>query len=464
MEKHSRKLLKDLDNEVLDYLKEMHERPDNIHMEDTAISSLIGRKKVDIFDLRENIDKAYCYNDLELLKKIDNSLPFPTPYKLFFYVFYNPYILAYDEFFNFVKTLQEDYGDSPLFYNNYKTFDFWKGADFSFEEMIRYKYEDSFATVGNSLFKISEVRDFLYGEESKIDYLNTVFFIDNFLNSAKNNETYTEYYEKFPEPNGVFKEDGTVDFNLFYSTKVSYTLHRKIKNERIWKNINGEILDRLKSITKYSYMQLFCNTISFGETLEALNYVVDIHSKKKEKNDLNEEINTLIKLILNKTEDNNKNSNMFKVIKNIERIMERYVYFYGKKNVVSIKILKDLVKVLVENKDKLSIYELLSLVLALQKENIYTKDGNIVDAAVLLFDLMKEDIVGTAKLIEYIILFSDKELPTISQWKEVRKNNFFNSNPSFVLDFITDFNNESRDENIDLTILLFRESYKDKVF
>lgn len=409
---------------LYDYLMEIAKRPDN--------RTLYGNIKIQSI-FRNKDTSYYIWNDLDLLKEID-SFNLTSTEKLFFYFSYEPYITTKEELYNqivnsssFIKNLNID---NPYILD-YKV----KNILYKIiKKKLKYKIK-----IGYSSLDVEILKFFSY-KKAKIERIEKLYLVNTFLNNAEDNETYQEYYKKHPEITGVFKEDGTIDFSLFVKTpyikklvKIFVSGFYGTMGENIQKGVNK----KLEEIPKETYIKLIEQAGLKSGTLKNLNSILQNIQKPTKNRTFDKNAELISRVILEKMIAND-NINVFEFY---EFLNETSKLTYNESLYID-NISTKIVDIIIENKDKLSLSDAISLFCAIKYPKQWVRTGSYFDCLNFLLNSLEKDCRGTAVLISYVELFYEKEQPSMSEWKQIISDDLVNVVPHVALSIVAKSNKD----------------------
>lgn len=415
----------DLNKDILSYLKEMESRKDNF-ANFTYSESIISLKYLNT--------KHHYVNDLEFLKKIDTSLPFPTPYKLLFYTLYNSYLLTYDELYGFINFLYKE--------NKYKFFDSYTIEKYLIEEMFIFKYGEMsriFCSRGVLPFESFIFRSF-DRETPRVDFMEKLYLLNNFLINSDDDGTFEQYYSTHLKKS-VYKDDGTIDLTMFKNSPYISNLIDNFSTDTagsMTNNVKKSTIKKLEKLSKEEYLNVLRFNSNSCKKPEELDIILEIISNKendKKDKKFPENIDSLVKVFISKIISNDEISilNLFSFLRNIfnESIIDQG------KNIFVNNLSTKIAEIIVKEKENLTHLQILILSLALVEENFWVRTGDRIDALIILLELLEKDTIGTARILEYIVFYYDKQPPTVTQWKNITKE-IVSIVPAVALDLIND--------------------------
>lgn len=434
-----------LDTEVQDYLIRMNNRTDNIY----EMKSYVSSKKLKSKVININLDNYWnnFYNDLDFVKEID-SFDLSTSQKLLFYIFYNPIFISKEELFNFLQK------------TNYNSVDLRSMKGRGFDRII---IKDLLQFKGCSLSSNNtEIHTamFLYKNKGK-ETIENIIHLNDFLTNADDNETYNQYYFSHNKIEVFNHSNSFLNFEIFKDYKNSsfiLNILQTFNNNTVGSMsdyVNRDTIEKLKTIPKSLYVKLLKNN-NECKTIKSLISIIDVIEKEGKNRKNSENVEILLRIIFDKILHTDK----IGIYTNLGMIRDFHLHMID--NEIYNSLYTEITDMIVEEKDNLSILEILSLLLAISSNNnkgskFWIRTGTNIDCFSLLIDLAKKDLIGTAKILEYLALEYKKQPPTITQWKKIISDDLLSAIPYLAIDLV---NNTDKINSVSEDIASLRFNYK----
>lgn len=424
-------------------------------------------KKVFVHDinnsLREYVDKwsnssentyryytyeyYYVYDDIRLLKRIDN-MKLSDVHKLVFYLLFDSNICTEAELVKFLNRYSISYIKNEI--NGY----------YMLKQMIIKLLEWK---TGNKDFSIGSYTSSFYNTvfemlsrpNPKTETLKSLYLTNIFLTNANNEETFEEYYaNNIPET--IVKNDGTMDLSLFKNSGYINKLLPIFLNGyagAMGETVNKGVTNKLMTIPKETYLKLLELPANKCKTIQALETVLETVNNEERVRNFNKNINILLEIIFEKIIEDTSSD----IRSMLAPIYSMFKYsIYAKENVLLDNITTEITDLIVENKDELYCSEVIAILLAFYDRKFWVRTGKELDTLSLLLSLCKEDVKGTVKLLQYLAFTNELEPPTITQWKSVSGSDLFEIQPSFAIILI----NNTEKTRVNENLFPIRNAYK----
>lgn len=373
-------------------------------------------------------------NDVDFVERI-NNMSIPTSHKLLFYHLYNPYIATEEDFLNFFMNYNTDLTSFSSYKLIQSVFD-----DFVTKKLgVQDLQKDTYWKLSDFVLKmINQVTP-------KIELLENLYLVDKFLNNAKDEETFEDFFNK---QDSLINSKGQIDLSLFESSKYLTKLANIFERGSIGamgEMVNKGVTAKLKQVPKATYLQLLELPESKCKTIQALETALNTVNKMGKTRDSDKNISILLSLVFLKLAEN-KNYHMREILAPITAIFSFPVSYRTDK--ILDGITTEIADLVVENKDLLSASEIIAMLLPFYYKNFWVRTGNVPDSLTLLLKLCKENTVGTAQLLEYLAFENTLQPPTITQWNSVSADELFGIVPAFALSLVNNTEKERSEGNL----------------
>lgn len=392
--------------------------------------------KIDPWDL------IYVYDDIELLKRIDN-MKLSDVHKLLFYLLFDSNICTEAELVKFLNR----YSISDI--KNIHRYNIFNQMII---ELLEWKTgKNNFSIRSHTSSFYNTVFEILSCPKPKTETLKSLYLTNIFLTNANNEETFEEYYaNNIPET--IIKNDGTMDLSLFKNSGYINKLLPIFLNGyagAMGETVNKGVTNKLMTIPKETYLKLLELPANKCKTIQALETV---NNEERVRN-FNKNINILLEIIFEKIIEDTSSD----IRSMLAPIYSMFNYsIYGKENVLLDKITTEITDLIVENKDELYCSEVIAILLTFYDRKFWVRTGKELDTLSLLLSLCKEDVKGTVKLLQYLAFTNELEPPTITQWKSVSGSDLFEIQPSLAIILI----NNTEKTRVNGNLSPIRNAYK----
>lgn len=446
-----KEIFDNLDAEVIKKLKKMD------------IYAAIKEMKENKYTNRDNL----LFNDIEVLEKID-SMDISPEFKAALYVSYNPYLLTMEQWNEYITYFMDKNSNRP-FYSLYKknvknvrVLNTINSIYYFNNDILSFLYKDTIFTKKNKLpeeaYRVNESHfdDYLLTQtyhfrrfieymlsfpNPKVELVNRLYLVDNFLTNADDNETYQDYYKKHPEINSIFKEDGTIDLMKFKNDSAYifqlWEVFDKNRAGAMGENVNKGVTKKLETISKAVYLRLIETNITcknlpvLNDLLKSINlsFTSDIRTTF-------ENMDILIKIVFEKIgkEENVKINRILPLLDKMNVL--NFVNDFN--NSILNENTTIIVDKVLENKDILTLNETIALYLAILDKEIWNTRGNAAASITLLSELVQKDIKKTCELLEYIELHYNIVPVKMKNWKNADVSEILSAKPEDILEKLND--------------------------